>query len=71
MATYKEIQSFVKRRYGFNPKTCWIAHVKEEMGLPLKKAPNRQREQRKYPCPEEKKSAIEEALRNFGMIERG
>ena len=24
MATYKEIQGYVKETYGFLPKTCWI-----------------------------------------------
>jgi len=33
MATYKQIQEYVKRKYGFVPKSCWIAHVKEMNGL--------------------------------------
>lgn len=70
MATYKEIQLFVKRRYGFNPRTCWIAHVKEELGLPMREAHNRRGAQRKYPCPEDNRPAIEAALRHFGMLER-
>lgn len=32
MATYKEIQQYVKLKYGFTPKTCWIAHMKEMYG---------------------------------------
>ena len=33
MSTYRRIQEYVKRQYGFTPKTCWIAHVKELCGL--------------------------------------
>ena len=40
MATYKEIQEYVKDKYGFQPKTCWIAHMKEVCGLPVKVAVN-------------------------------
>lgn len=35
--TYKKIQEETRRQHGFTPKTCWIADVKEEMGLPIKK----------------------------------
>jgi len=59
----------VKRQYGFYPRTCWIAQVKSELGLPMRKAPNRLGAQRKYTCPEDKKPAIEAALRYFNMIE--
>ena len=41
MATYKEIQAYVKDKYGFQPKMCWIAHMKEVCGIPVKNAPNR------------------------------
>lgn len=41
MATYKQIQEYVKYNYGFVPKTCWIAHMKEVCGIYVKKAPNR------------------------------
>lgn len=30
-ATNKEIEDYVKKKYGFTVKTCWIAHVKEYM----------------------------------------
>lgn len=69
MATYKEIQDYVRRKEGFTVKTCWIAHVKELNGLSPRKAPNRIFEQdRKYPCPPDKRRAIEDALRHFGMF---
>jgi hypothetical protein len=51
-ATYADISDCVKRRHGFVPKTCWIAHVKELNGLPLRVAPNRQcRAVRMVPLP--------------------
>jgi len=33
MATYQQIQDWVRKHYGFTVKTYWIAHVKEMCGL--------------------------------------
>lgn len=68
MTTYKQIQAYVRERYGFQPKTCWIAHVKEMHGLPVRRAWNRQGPGRQVPCPAEKVEPIREALRHFRMI---
>jgi hypothetical protein len=69
MSTYVEIQKFVQRHHGFVPKTSWIAHVKARRGLPTRRAANRAgRGRRAEPCPPEKREAIEEALRYFGLI---
>lgn len=68
MATYQEIQDWVKRRYGFVPKTCWIADVKAQCGLPVRRAPNRRGIQRLAPCPPGKIEAIKAAFLHFGMI---
>ncbi len=69
MATYKEIQDYVKATYGFVPKSCWIAHMKELCGIPVKQAPNRvSSANRKRPCPEDKQQYIEKAFRHFNMI---
>ncbi len=68
MATYMQIQGWVKRHYMFVPKTAWIAHVKELNGLPVERAWNRQGPRRAKPCPENKRPAIEEAFRHFGML---
>ena len=63
MATYKEIQDYVKETYGFLPKTCWIAHMKELCGVPVKNAPNRiSPTHREKPCPPEKMLYIKEAF---------
>ena len=68
MATYAEIQSWVKRRYGFNPKTCWIAHCKELCGLDMRDAPNRLGSDRVEPCPPSKQAAIKAAFEHLGMV---
>jgi hypothetical protein len=68
MPTYKEIQSWVKQNYGFVPKTCWIAEMKEKEGLPVRKAPNRKDTERVYPCPAGKEDAIRAAFHHLGMI---
>lgn len=68
MATYREVQSWVRERYGFVPKTCWIAHCKELNGLGTRPAPNRTYESRKHPCPPDKRPAIQAALRSLGEL---
>jgi hypothetical protein len=68
MATYHQIQDYVKAKYGFIPKTCWIADVKEQSGLPVRRAWNRANDDRQVPCPPQKITAIMDALHHFGMI---
>ena len=69
MATDAEIQKFVQRHHGFIPKTAWIAHVKGVHGLPTLRGANRVGRDRDIaPCPPEKREAIEEALRHFGVM---
>ena len=70
MATYNEIQDYVKQKNGFQPKTCWIAHMKELCGLNVKVAHNRHSlEKREKPCPADKQDAIKEAFKHFGMLD--
>ena len=69
MATYKDIQDWVKRNYGKVPKTCWIAHCKEMYNLEIRvRAPSRSDFIRKNPCPEPMRGPICEAFRHFGML---
>lgn len=69
MATYREIQTFVKTKHGFVPKTCWIAHAKEVCGIPVKIAPNRSdSNERVNPCPDDKLPALREVFKYFGII---
>ena len=68
MATYKQIQKFVKDKNGFMPQSCWIAHAKEITGLPVKRS-HRRTGSRVKPCPEDKLKPIQDAFRHFGMME--
>jgi hypothetical protein len=69
MATYGDIQKDVKKRYGKTVKTCWIAHVKELNGLPLRKAPNRYSPSyREVPCPEAVRPMIDDSMRRLGVL---
>lgn len=69
MATYSEIVDWIKERHGFVVKTCWIAHVKSDCGLPVRQATNRHNPKvREVPCPQDKRPAILAALRHFKMI---
>lgn len=69
MATYNKIQDWIKQNYGYSAKTCWIAHVKEMCGLPLRNAPNRIDEiKRTNECPQNKIESIKQAFRFFRMI---
>lgn len=69
MATYEKIKQYVKDKHGFSIEDCWIAHMKEICGLPVKPAWNRHdKNRRSKPCPENKKELIREAFEHFGMI---
>ncbi len=69
MPTYKEIQHWVKKNYGFTPKTCWGAHVKEMCGLNPRKAANRlDATKRANPCPPDKIEPIKEVFTVLGVI---
>ena len=62
MSFNEEVKFRVRRHEGFVPRSSWIADVKEQIGMSLRRAPNR-RGERKYPCPPEKREAIVEAVR--------
>jgi hypothetical protein len=67
--TYSEIQKFVQRRNGFISTTGWITHVKAISGLPTRRgATGAGRGRRVVRCPPEKREAIAQALRHFGLI---
>lgn len=68
--TYKKIQEYIKIKYGFVVKTCWIAHAKELYGLPVNTSANRKTNQRKYPCPADKLDIIAKAFQYFGFLEK-
>lgn len=69
MATYNQIQQWIKSNHGFTVKTCWIAHAKEIYGLPVKQSCNRyDPDKRTNPCPAEKLVYIKKAFEHFGML---
>lgn len=68
MATYKQIQEYVKMTYGVPIDTCHIAHMKQLLGLPVVDAHNRKSpDSRVKECPEKIKPLIEEAFKHFNM----
>lgn len=65
--TYKMIQGYVEKKYGFKVHTAYIAEVKRSLGLTMYAAPNAVEEvkqSRKHP-PKEKVEAIKDALKYF------
>jgi hypothetical protein len=69
MATYRQIQDWVRQTRGFVPKTCWIAHVKSDLGLSMRRSVNHySHPTRVNPCPGDRRQAIEAALRHFEMV---
>ena len=69
MATYKQIQEYIKTKHQVTIKTCWIAHAKEQLGLSLK-ASQRSSEgkPRVYPCPPDRLPLIKEAFEYFHRL---
>lgn len=65
MATYKDIQIHIKQKHGIVAQSCWIAHVKELNGLPLR---GKRTMERVKPCPPQWRAAIEEAMRHYGWL---
>lgn len=68
MATYREIQEWTYNKFNYVPETCWSADVKEQCGMPVRRAWNRLSDERKVPCPDDKVNDIKAAFRHFGMI---
>lgn len=69
MATYKQIQKYIKDNYGYTAKSCWIAHMKEVCGLKPNISPRRYSpESRVHPCPPDKQNDLKEAFKHFKMI---
>ena len=68
--TYKMIQEYVEKKYGFKVHTAYIAEVKRSLGLTMYDAPNvveELKQPRKHP-PKEKVEAIKDALKYFEVI---
>lgn len=68
-ATYKEIETYVKNKYGLHVPNLYIAQVKQAHGIIERENFNKGAEGHRIPqCPKEKWDAIEDALRYFRMI---
>ncbi len=68
--TYKMIQEYVEKKYGFKVHTAYIAEIKRFLGLTIYDAPKAVEElkqPRKHP-PKEKLEAITDALKYFEVI---
>lgn len=69
-ATYKEIQEYVKNKYGLHVTNLYIAQVKREFGIIERENYNTGEGKAKVPqVTAEKREAIIDALRYFQMIE--
>lgn len=63
---YRRVLEVVRGRYGRSVKTCWIADVKEGLGLNPRRAWNRlPGTGRANPCPGWARPLIEEAVRSL------
>lgn len=68
--TYKVIQEYIEKKYGFKVHSAYIAEVRRSLGLPMYDAPNAVEElknPRKH-STEEKVRAIKDALKHFEII---
>lgn len=69
MPSYREIQEETKARFGFTPKTCWIADIKAEHGLTRGPAPNRiDWGARKHPCPAHRRTELITIMAELGVL---
>ena len=69
MVTYREVQLRVREQDGFIPEIDWIANVVSEHGITTRRAVGRLNEEaHSRPCPPEKRAAVTDALRHFGVI---
>ena len=69
-ATYEEINAYVLEQTGLQVSNLYIAQVKRECGIIERENYNKPKSEdsRQPQCPEEKRKAIMEALKHFGMV---
>ena len=69
-ATYEQIKAYVLEHTGLKVSSLYISQVKRKCGLDVGQNYNlSKKEDAKVPqCPQEKETAIMEALKHFGMI---
>ena len=68
-ATYSEIKSYIKEKYGFEVSSLYIALVKSKLGIKERENYNLGAGKARVPhCPPEKEEAIKDAFKHFNMI---
>jgi hypothetical protein len=67
MATYKQIQDYVRKHHGYASETSWMAHVRDLAGVSVRSTHNRQGNLRAKPCLPEKRKDIQRVFEYFGM----
>ena len=68
--TYKQIQEYVLKNHGLKVSSLYIANLKDELGLD-KQFSYEEAEmsaEKRPKCPPEKREAILDAFRHFGLI---
>lgn len=65
--TYANIRDYVQKTHGMKVSTLYVAQMKAECGLEMECDRSDGKQQPK--CPPEKREAILDAFRHFGMIE--
>ena len=68
-ASDQEIRNWVLREHGLKIEIAWIADCKQECGISVDNMNAQQAGS--SPCPPEKRPAIKQALRHFGMLPSG
>ena len=70
-ATYPKIKEYVKKKYGVNVHTSYIAQVKRMCGLDMGENYNKSKKENPEvkQCPQEKVEYIKDALRHFGVLQ--
>ena len=69
-ATYAQIRDYILKKFGFKVSTLYIAQIKRECGLELRECYSKSKKENPViqKCPPEKREAILDALRHFGMV---
>lgn len=60
--TYKQIQICYKKHFNKSIKTCWIADIKRQLGLPVKIAHNRKTATIINKCPQHLVNQVKEII---------
>lgn len=67
--TYANIRDYVQKTHGMKVSSLYVAQMKAECGLETQA--DRSGDKKQPKCPPEKREAILDAFRHFGMIEDG